>query len=128
MAPSTVNTITLFFALLALVAAAIAIGVLVSALTSDRFGLIASLRPVAFELAAAIATTATVGSLILSEGAGYDPCLNCWIQRGFMYPSALLLIGAAATKRVMLAKIAGVLSVLRAVRIDLPSLRAGGRR
>jgi len=112
MAPSTVDTFTLFFALLAIVAALIAIGIAVSALIGDRFRIIDSLRPIAIELAAAVATTATIGSLILSEGAGYEPCLNCWIQRGFMYPAAFLLIGSVLTKKLVLAKIAGVLAIL----------------
>jgi len=112
MAPSTVDTFILFFALLAVIAAAIAIGIAVSALTGDRFRIIESLRPIAVELAAAVATTAMIGSLILSEGAGYEPCLNCWIQRGFMYPAAFLLIGAVVAKKMILAKIAGGLAVL----------------
>lgn len=112
MSYSTANTITFFFALLAVVAAGIAVAVVVSALTGDRFRVIANLRPVAIELAAAVATTAMIGSLILSEAIGYIPCLNCWIQRAFMYPAALLLIGSVITKRPGPARLAGGLSVL----------------
>ncbi len=85
--------------------------VLISALTGDRLRVIAALRPIGVELAAAVATTSMVGSLILSEAIGYVPCLNCWIQRAFMYPAALLLIAAAASKRMALASVAGMLSV-----------------
>ena len=112
MSYSTANTITFFFALLAVVAAGIAVSVLVSALIGDRFRVIANLRPVAVELAAAVATTAMVGSLLLSEAIGYVPCLNCWIQRAFMYPSSLLLIASLVTKRTAPARLAGGLSVL----------------
>lgn len=112
MSYSTANTITFFFALLAVVAAGIAVSVLVSALIGDRFRVIANLRPVALELAAAVATTAMVGSLLLSEAIGYVPCLNCWIQRAFMYPSSLLLIASVVTKRTGPARLAGGLSVL----------------
>jgi disulfide bond formation protein DsbB len=112
MAASTINAITLFFALLAVVAAAIAIGIAVSVAVGDRLGLIPAFRSVALELAAAVATTAMVGSLILSEWIGYEPCLNCWIQRGFMYPASFLLIGSVITKRMTPAKVAGVLAVL----------------
>jgi len=112
MSYSTANTITTFFALLAVAAAALAVAVAISGLTGDRFKLIENLRPVAIEVATAIATTAMVGSLILSEAIGYEPCLNCWIQRAFMYPAALLLIGSVVTGRFGLAKIAGVLAIL----------------
>lgn len=111
MAPSTANTITTFFALLAVVAAVIAIGVAGSMVIGDRFRIIATLRPIALELAAAIATTAMVGSLILSEAIGYVPCLNCWVQRAFMYPAAILLIASLVTKRMVFARIAGALAV-----------------
>lgn len=112
MSYSTANTITFFFALLAVVAAGIAVAVAISALTGDRLRIIARLRPVAVELAAAVATTSMIGSLILSEAIGYVPCLNCWIQRAFMYPAALLLIGSVITKRPGPARLAGGLSVL----------------
>jgi len=46
---------------------------------------------VALPLAAAIATTATAGSLLLSEVAGYLPCTLCWYQRIAMYPLVVIL-------------------------------------
>ncbi|MGH1491732.1 MAG: disulfide bond formation protein B [Acidimicrobiales bacterium] len=87
-----VDTVTLFLAMLAALAAALTLVIAVSALTGDRFGVIAAVRPVALELATAVAVTATAGSLYLSEGAGYEPCRLCWVQRGFMYPAAILLV------------------------------------
>ena len=38
-----------------------------------------------------VATIATVGSLFLSEIAGWTPCKYCWLQRIFMYPQVVLL-------------------------------------
>lgn len=112
MSYSTINTITLFFAMLSLLAAAITVLIAVSAVTGDRLGVIRTMRSMAVELAAAVAVTSTVGSLIMSEVLNYEPCLNCWIQRGFMYPAAALLAVAAATKRMVLAKAAGLLALI----------------
>lgn len=112
MAYSTINTITLFFAMLAMVAAALVVLIAVSAVTGDRLGLIRALRSVALELAAAIAVTSMVGSLIMSEVLNFVPCLNCWIQRAFMYPAAVLLAVAVFTRRMVLVKAAALLSLL----------------
>ncbi|MBP9773699.1 MAG: disulfide bond formation protein B [Candidatus Peribacteraceae bacterium] len=38
-----------------------------------------------------IAVIATVGSLFLSDIAGWTPCKDCWYQRIFMYPQVVLL-------------------------------------
>ena len=46
---------------------------------------------VALPLATAIAATATAGSLLLSEVAGYLPCTLCWYQRIAMYPLVVIL-------------------------------------
>lgn len=95
------QTVTLFFALLA-VALTVVIGALgLSALVdrADRLTVRAQLRPVALEGAAAVAVVSTAGSLYLSEIAGFVPCRLCWIQRGFMYPAAVLLVVAVVTGR-----------------------------
>lgn len=104
--------LTLLFAMLSLVAIALAVALVISMLTGDAFGLIARVRPVAVELAAAVAVTAMTGSLYLSEIAHYRPCRLCWIQRGFMYPAALLLIAALVTKQRRWAGVAGVLALI----------------
>jgi len=98
--------------MLAIVAAATAVAVAVSALSGDPAGVVALLRPVAVELAAAVAVTATLGSLYLSEVEGYEPCRLCWVQRGFMYPAALLLVVAVVTKWAFAVRIAGLLAVI----------------
>jgi disulfide bond formation protein DsbB len=96
--------VTLFLALLAVAAgAALAVaGVLaVVARRSPgaaelRAALLEPLRGPALVLAALVASVATLGSLYLSEGAGYPPCRLCWVQRGVMYPLAAGLWIAAA--------------------------------
>lgn len=95
------ETATLFFALLAatLVVVLAAVGASFVVDRGGRLGLVEQLRPFAVEAAAAVAVTCTLGSLYLSEVAGFDPCRLCWVQRAFMYPAAALLIGAVATRR-----------------------------
>lgn len=39
-----------------------------------------------------VASSATLGSLFLSEIAGFDPCKLCWYQRAFMYPLSVILL------------------------------------
>jgi disulfide bond formation protein DsbB len=43
----------------------------------------------------AVAATATLGSLYLSEVAHFVPCTLCWYQRIAMYPLAIILVIAA---------------------------------
>ncbi|MFV0257519.1 MAG: disulfide bond formation protein B [Acidimicrobiales bacterium] len=104
---------TLFFALLAMLCLGLIVVVIVSWLfdRTDRWGIRAWIRPFAVPAAAAVAVTATLGSLYLSEVAHYPPCQNCWIQRGFMYPAALVLVAAAITRRRALVMLGGALAV-----------------
>jgi disulfide bond formation protein DsbB len=99
------ETETLFFALLALALAALVVVIGLSAVFDrpNRLGLINQVRPVALELATAVAVVCTLGSLYLSEVVGFVPCRLCWIQRGFMYPAALILVAALVTRRKPLA-------------------------
>ena len=46
-------------------------------------------------LAWGCATGMTLGSLYLSEVKNFIPCQLCWVQRGFAYPLALVLLIAA---------------------------------
>ena len=89
----------------------IAIGVSLIVDRGDRWGLRRSVRSVALEGAAAVAVTCTLGSLYLSEVADFRPCRLCWIQRGFMYPAALVLILAMVAKRPKLGLIGGALAL-----------------
>lgn len=45
-----------------------------------------------------VSIIATIGSLMYSEIAGFEPCKLCWFQRIFMYPQVLIL-GLAIWKR-----------------------------
>jgi len=84
-----------FFALLALLALGGA-GVIAGLVATGRVP--AWLRTtLALPLSTAVATTATLGSLYLSEIAGYPPCVLCWYQRIAMYPLVVVL-GVAALR------------------------------
>ena len=96
----------LFFALLALAANAGTIGIVVigyagrsgpsgHALRERVFG---ALRGNELWLAFAVATTAMLGSLYLSEIVHLIPCTYCWYQRIAMYPLVLIL-GIAAWRK-----------------------------
>jgi hypothetical protein len=97
----TVQTANLFFSLLSMASAALAIVVVGLALAGrarpdgTAAGLLGELRPVALWLAFLIAATATGGSLYYSEVAHFEPCKYCWYQRIAMYPQALILAIAA---------------------------------
>lgn len=101
---SDVATVTLFLALLAVVAQVATAGTLAVA-GGAALGLapardwLASLRTEAQAsgrwLAATVAGVCTAGSLWLSEGAGFPPCRLCWYQRAAMYPLVVLLPLAA---------------------------------
>ena len=54
----------------------------------------AAIRDHAIWIAAAVATTATLGSLWYSEVANFVPCELCWYQRIAMYPLAVILVVA----------------------------------
>jgi len=82
-----VPVVITFLAILALVALAGAIVLVIA----PRGSLLAQIGPVAANLAWAVAVVSTLGSLFLSEVAGFIPCLLCWVQRGFMYPLAIAL-------------------------------------
>ncbi|MDH3680556.1 MAG: disulfide bond formation protein B [Acidimicrobiia bacterium] len=108
------ETATLFFALLAaaLTLVVTAVGVSLVFDRDDRLGFLGQLRPVASEAAAAVAVTCTLGSLYLSEVAGFVPCRLCWVQRAFMYPAAAVLIAAVVTRRRSLAYAGGALAAI----------------
>jgi disulfide bond formation protein DsbB len=99
------TTVTTFFALLALASFATVGAVVVLGVLGRRIGKAADLRDrlasevggPAVRLAAVVASVATLGSLYLSEVIGYPPCTWCWVQRGFMYPLAVVLVVASAT-------------------------------
>jgi disulfide bond formation protein DsbB len=135
----TTSAVTLFFALLA-VAAQLALAALaVAALAAGRWRPAARLRAAlaagpsqALGLAFLVALVATLGSLYLSEVAGFVPCTLCWYQRAAMYPLALLL-GVAAVRRdlavrpyaVALAGIGATISAYHHLLERFPAIDAG---
>jgi disulfide bond formation protein DsbB len=115
--PMAHETATLFFALLAAALTLLLAVVLVSLVAdrSGRLGLLPALVPASLELAAIVAATCTLGSLYLSEIAGFIPCRLCWVQRGFMYPAAVVLLVALGVRRArpsLSRKLAGSAAVL----------------
>lgn len=57
-----------------------------------------AVRPLLLPSAAVVALVATLGSLYLSEIAGFEPCVLCWYQRIAMYPLPVIL-GIAAVRQ-----------------------------
>lgn len=102
----TVDTVSLFLALLAVAAEVATVTALVLAGGARFSARIAAtgraaadaVAPQALALAFAVATVATAGSLYFSEVAHFTPCKLCWYQRICMYP-LLPLLGIAAWRR-----------------------------
>jgi disulfide bond formation protein DsbB len=106
-ATPSVETASLFFALLAVIAQAATVAALVlgCAALAGSTRARSALRAVQAEvaqtgrwLAAGVAAVCTAGSLWFSEVAGFPPCRLCWYQRFAMYPLVVLLAVAAATR------------------------------
>ena len=103
---NVVATVALFYALLALVANAMVIGLVVLALARSRSSsaegwleaVRSSLGPSALVGAFVVAALAMAGSLYFSEIAHFEPCRLCWYQRIAMYPLVVIL-GIAAWRR-----------------------------
>lgn len=88
-----VDALILIFALLSLVALVAAADTLTTlAVPGLRGKAVRHLGDFALPTAAATAAVAALGSLFMSEIAGFVPCRLCWVQRGFMYPLAILLL------------------------------------
>lgn len=102
----TVDTVSLFLALLAVVAEVATAAAIVLAVvgrfspTLRRLGQQATdaVAPSALSLAAVVATVCTAGSLYFSEVAHFPPCHLCWLQRFCMYPLVPIL-GVAAWRQ-----------------------------
>jgi disulfide bond formation protein DsbB len=100
------QTVTLFLALLAVLAQSVVVGAgllwvgarLSHGIAAARDRVLDQVAPQALALAAVVALTCTVGSLWLSEGAHFPPCKLCWYQRIAMYPQVVIL-GVAAIRR-----------------------------
>ena len=136
----TVEAVTLFLAILAVLAQAIAVGVAVTSLGGAFSTRLASARRAlgdavggqALALAFGVAAVAMAGSLYYSEVANFPPCRLCWYQRIAMYPLVPLL-GIAAWRRdtgiriyaATLAGLGALVSIYHVVLERVPELESG---
>lgn len=109
-----VETVTLFWALLALAADVAVVALVIGLVAGPRLRNLEIstwwARDHALVSAAVVAAVSTAGSLYYSEGAGLVPCELCWYQRIAMYPLVVVL-GSAAFGRDGSARLsAGVLA------------------
>ena len=91
------DTVTFFFALLAITGQAALAGLVGLRVTSSPgwSAVRDALRPLLPWFAVVVSVTCTAGSLYLSEVAHFRPCRLCWAQRGFMYPLVAVTLYAA---------------------------------
>jgi disulfide bond formation protein DsbB len=136
----TVDAVTLFLALLAVLAEAAVVLAVVLAVGGRFSAPVARIRTAAARavgdqalgLAFVVATVATMGSLYFSEVAHFLPCRLCWYQRIGMYPLVPLL-GLAAWRRdpgirpyaAVLAAIGAAISAYHIVIERFPDLESG---
>ncbi|MEY2477921.1 MAG: hypothetical protein QOG87_3236 [Actinomycetota bacterium] len=114
----TTDAVSLFLALLAVLAeAAVAVAILLAVggrlsqrLASMRTALADAVAPQALGLALAVAAVATAGSLYFSEVAHFTPCKLCWYQRICMYPLVPFLAWAAWRRDLRVRPVAVVLA------------------
>ena len=100
------ETVTLFLALLAVLAQVVVASAVVLAV-AGRFSpsvravghrVAAEIGPQALGLAAVVALVCTSGSLYFSQVAHFVPCRLCWYQRAAMYPLVVILGVSAITR------------------------------
>ncbi len=136
----SVETVSIFFALLTVAAMAGVAGVVIVLIMARwspsvarfRDAAIEAVSPAALWLGSLIAVVSMAGSLYYSEVAEFAPCDLCWYQRIAMYPLAIILGIAAFRKdtgiRVYtypLAVIGAALAVYQYVLQLNPSLESG---
>jgi disulfide bond formation protein DsbB len=94
------ETMRTFFALAAIAANVATLGIIILGVAgrSKPTSPFEFLRGTTLWFAGSIALFATLGSLYLSEIIHLIPCKLCWYQRIAMYPTALILLMAAARK------------------------------
>jgi disulfide bond formation protein DsbB len=109
------ETVTLFLALLAVVAQVAVLVCLLLFVTGHRRQVADAIGPQALALAACVAVVATLGSLYFSEVAHFTPCKLCWYQRIAMYPLAPMLVIAAVRRDLGIRLYAAVLAAIGAV-------------
>ena len=116
----TTETVTLFFALLAVLAQAVVAAAVILSLVAPVSPAVrawwrnvrVAFAPQAVLMAAVVALVCTSGSLYLSEVAGFHPCRLCWYQRYAMYPLVLVLGVASALRSAVLRWVGLVVAVI----------------
>ncbi len=93
----SVEQMSLFTALLALVALSVTVGLVALGATAGGRRRLRGLRADMMRLAFSVAAVSTAGSLWFSEVGDFVPCQLCWYQRIAMYP--LVVVLGAATWR-----------------------------
>lgn len=87
----SVEQMSLFTALLALVALAVTVGVVALGATAGGRRRLRGLRADMLRLAFSVAAVSTAASLWFSEVGDFVPCQLCWFQRIAMYPLVVVL-------------------------------------
>lgn len=119
----TVDTVSLFLALLAVVAQVATLAAVTLAvggrfspgLAARRRQAVEAIAPSALTLAFLVATVCTAGSLYFSEVAHFPPCHLCWLQRYCMYPLVPILGFASWRQAGRIRPFAGALAAVGAV-------------
>lgn len=94
MSTQTLHDVFAVMAIIALLGAlSMVVAKLIPAVACVRY--LDALHRVQLQLAAIVAVTATCGSLWFSEYVEWIPCKFCWLQRVFMFSSAVILTIAA---------------------------------
>lgn len=126
-----VETVSVFYAVLALVANGVVLAIVTLRLAGLRLAAAsdayAKLRrgvgQSVLGLAWTVAALATIGSLYFSEIARFEPCRLCWYQRVAMYPLVILLgiavVRADAAIRPYVLALAGLGAVVAAYHVAL---------
>ena len=136
----SLNTYGQLTSLLALLANGLTIAVLLifvggrfGKLTGARDWLREAFRDVGIWIAAAVATSSTIGSLLYSDYFDLIPCRLCWYQRIAMYPLAVILLIAALRRDnagarrygIPLAVVGTIIAAYHYLIQQFPSLEAG---
>jgi disulfide bond formation protein DsbB len=119
----TTDTVTLFLALLAIVAEAAVLATVAGAVLGRFSPTIRHVHdsardavgPQALALAFVVAAISTAGSLYFSEVAHFRPCRLCWLQRACMYPLVPILGVAAWRRSLRLRPYAAALAAIGAI-------------
>jgi disulfide bond formation protein DsbB len=117
------ETVSLFLALLAVVAQVATVAAVVLAVggrLSPRLGelrdrAVEAVAPSALTLAFLVAAVCTAGSLYFSEVAHFPPCHLCWLQRFCMYPLVPILGYAGWRQAARIRPIAAAMAAIGAV-------------